>query len=177
MLRLLTFPDHPLSSPFKGRQNIRANVCTALECPLPTALVSPLQPPIRLAPPQAGVRFDRLTAGGETRFPHVPNAVGSGWRPHRQESEETRFPHVPTAAGSGWRLHRQGDGETRFPRTFTSEYWNSLSARSSNPGGFVWEGCEGMRGERLSPLCGCDSPLSRYECPGTRRTDRVHSSR
>jgi len=25
----------------------------------------------RLAPPQAGVRFDRLTAGGETRLPHM----------------------------------------------------------------------------------------------------------
>jgi len=25
----------------------------------------------RLAPPQAGVRFDRLTAGGETRFPRI----------------------------------------------------------------------------------------------------------
>ncbi len=40
---------------------------------------------------------------------------------------ETWFPHVPTAVGSGWRPRRQGDGETRFPRMFTSVMHRSHS--------------------------------------------------
>ncbi len=36
----------------------------------------------RLAPPQAGGRFDRLTAGGETRFPHMFTSVIHAAAPH-----------------------------------------------------------------------------------------------
>ena len=42
--------------------------------------------------PQAGVRFDRLTAGGEPRFPHSPTAVGSGWRPSGRGLGNPGFP-------------------------------------------------------------------------------------
>ncbi len=78
------------------------------------------QPPLGAAgAPQAGVRFDRLTAGGETRFPRMFTSVVH-YSPLREGVGETRFPHVPTAVGSGWLPHRQGDGETRFPRMFTS---------------------------------------------------------
>ncbi len=54
----------------------------------------PNRPWGRLAPLQAGVRFDRLTAGGEPRFPHSPTAVGSGWRPYRQGRGSTSSPQV-----------------------------------------------------------------------------------
>ncbi len=44
--------------------------------------------------PPAGVRFDRLTAGGETRFPHLSTAGASGWRPSRQGCGSTGSPQV-----------------------------------------------------------------------------------
>ena len=47
-----------------------------------------------LATQPAGARFDRLTAGGATRFPHVPTAVGGGWRSHRQGRGSTGSPQV-----------------------------------------------------------------------------------
>ncbi len=95
----------------------------------------------RLAPPQAGVRFDRLTAGGETRFPHVPTAVGSGWRPHRQGDGETRFSHVPTAVGSGWHPQGRGMGKPGFP---VCSHQPSMRLRRIKPEGKYycsWEGC------------------------------------
>jgi len=81
----------------------------------------------RLAPPQAGARFDRLTAGGEPRFPHrrmhassgraVPSPQGGGWGnlvspypnrwwerlapPTGRGNGETRFPHRRMHASSG----------------------------------------------------------------------------
>jgi len=77
----------------------------------------------RLAPPQAGVRFDRLTAGGETRFPNFPTAVGSGWRPRRQGCGSTGSPQVgkpgfPTSQprlGAAGAPAGRGMGKPGFP--------------------------------------------------------------
>jgi|GEM_PF-6250810 len=59
---------------------------------------------------QEEVRVYRCAQAG-CAFPHSPR-----W----QRCGETRFPHVPTAVGSDWRPSRQGDGEPRVPRIFTS---------------------------------------------------------
>jgi len=47
-----------------------------------------------LAPPQAGARFDRLTAGGESRVPLSPTAVSDAWHPFRQGRGSTGSPQV-----------------------------------------------------------------------------------
>jgi len=85
--------------------------------------------------PQAGARFDKLTTGGETRFPRMFTSVihaaaphsdtmniGFSWEgyalpnpPLREGVGETRFPHVPTAGGSGWRPTGRGMLNT-YPR-------------------------------------------------------------
>ncbi len=71
----------------------------------------------RLAPPSAGVRFDRLTAGGETRFPRMfTSGPMRGAHNSGRGNGETRFPQPPTAVGSGWRPHRQGCGSTGSPQ-------------------------------------------------------------
>ncbi len=58
----------------------------------------------------------------------------------REGVGETRFPHFPTALGSGWHPHRQGDGETRFPRMFTSVVHAAAPHNDKMNMGFSWEG-------------------------------------
>ena len=68
--------------------------------------------------PQAGVRFDRLTAGGSTGSPQAVRQA------HRR-----RFDRL--TAG----------GETRFPRKFTSVIHAAAPHNDKMNMGFSWEGC------------------------------------
>ncbi len=160
MLRLLTFPDHPLSSPFKGRQNIRANVCTALECPLPTALVSPLQPPIRLAPPQAGVRFDRLTAGGSTGSPQAVrpahrrrfDRLTAGGSTGSPQVGKPGFPMSQPLVGAAGASTGRGMGKPGFPVLSPQSTGTACRPEALTPAGSSGKGVKGC-GESGFPRC------------------------
>jgi len=51
----------------------------------------------RLAPPQAGVRFDRLTTGGETRFPRMFTSASYSQKDERKASSDLVFMRTPYA--------------------------------------------------------------------------------
>ncbi len=97
------------------------------------------------------VRNSPLREGvGETRFPHVPTAVGSGWHPlqaggwgnrvspvpnrwwerlappHRQGDGETGFPQFPTAGGSGWHPPQAGGWGNRVSPV-PNRWWERLA--------------------------------------------------
>ncbi len=77
-----------------------------------------------------------------------------GWAfpnlPHRQGPGETRCPHVPTALGGGWRPHRQGPGETRCPRMFASD-GHAHGAQRQNENTCSWEGVEARQRRASTP--------------------------
>ncbi len=61
-----------------------------MDCGLWIATLGSTTPKIQAALPNPPLR----EGVGETRFPHVPTAVGSGWRPHRWGCGSTGSPQV-----------------------------------------------------------------------------------
>ncbi len=125
--------------------------------------------------PQAGVRFDRLTAGGETRVPHLPPAGGSGWRPHRQGCGSTGSPQVgkPGFPSSHPRLGAAGAPTGRGAVRQAHRRWG-------NPGSPVptrgWERLASHRqgcGSTGSPQVGKPGfPVCSHQAPCAERTPR-----
>jgi len=80
---------------------------------------NPVSPYVHLRPHarSAQRRDDHgVSLGGPP--PPWPSPAGGGNRapPRREGGGETRFPHFPIAVGSGWRPHRQGCGSTGSPQ-------------------------------------------------------------
>ncbi len=86
-----------------------------------------------------GSPYGHLREGvGETRFPHVPTAGGSGWRPHGQGDGETRFPHPLTAVGDAWHPGEQERREPPVPHVRVRPH--ARGAQRQNKNICSWEG-------------------------------------